>query len=261
MSQLPPGVPDKLAPINFVILSCWIGMVAWLHETAKAQALDMEQRATATLRKTNIALLQLRDRAEAASRAKSSFLATVSHEMRTPLHGVIGMTSLLLAEPINDRQREHCRLANQSAETLLRLIDDILDLSKIEAGRLVFVDEPYDVRQAVQRMLDEHAESASRKFLRLSTSIGGDVPRQLRGDAGRIGQVVSNLVSNAIKFTDTGSVSVKVGWQPGLKRDQVHRYRLRERQGGLATGSQLGRPRWHFGDRDQRHRDWDLGRR
>lgn len=206
------GGADKLNLVNFVMLTSWLGALAWLYEAAKAHAIEMEELAMGNLRQSNRDLLRSRDQAQAASRAKSAFLATISHEMRTPLHGVIGMTSLLLAEPLTDRQRQHCNIANESARTLLRLIDDLLDLSKAEADQIGLVLETYDLHLLVAAAVQEHAEAASRKGLHLVTKIADDVPPQQHGDPVRVGQIVRNLVANAVKFTKIGSVAVDVTW-------------------------------------------------
>ncbi len=149
--------------------------------------------------------------AEAASRAKSRFLAAMSHEIRTPLNGVLGMNSLLQRTPLTDEQRGYVDTIRRSGKTLLALIDDILDLSRIEAGRLELGCAAFEPRRLVADVVASITTAASQKGLRLESRCTADLPPALRGDESRLRQVLLNLAANAVKFTEHGSVCIEAG--------------------------------------------------
>ena len=156
------------------------------------------------------ALKRAKDQAEIANRAKSEFLANMSHEIRTPMNGVLAMIELVLETELSLDQREHLGMAEYSAKSLLGLLNDILDLSKIEAGRLELSPSTFAIRQCVEDAVRMFAVATQQKGLALSVQIDAGLPRLLVGDPLRLRQVILNLLGNAIKFTDRGQVTVRV---------------------------------------------------
>jgi PAS domain S-box-containing protein len=156
------------------------------------------------------AIRRAKEEAEAANQAKSDFLANISHEVRTPMTGIIGMAGLLAEADLSTKQREYCEIIRRSSESLLTVINEILDFSKAEAGKMELEIIDFDLRTAVEEVTGLFASQAAHKEVELINCVNHAVPTALQGDPGRLRQVLSNLISNALKFTAKGEVVVRV---------------------------------------------------
>jgi signal transduction histidine kinase len=169
-----------------------------------------------------VELLQAKEAAEAATRVKSQFLANMSHELRTPMTGVLGMLDLAIEGPLEAQQREFIETAQTSARSQVRILNDILDMTKIEAGKLSIENKPFPIRSCIENISNTFTSVAKGKGLDFYFTVADDVPRNLLGDQTRLSQVLTNLAGNAVKFTEKGEVAIGVaagGIAPDGKRE------------------------------------------
>lgn len=207
-------------PVHILVQSPpWLRWWAWLLYVGVTVALGFLMLLAwrrRTARRRHMQLTEQRQQiAEQASAAKSRFLATLSHEIRTPMTGMMGMAELLLATPLNDTQREYAQSVQRASNVLLKLLNDALDVARIEAGKLVLDPAPFELRPLLQDAVRLQKGGAQAKGLELELQLDENVPPVLVGDALRIRQVLLNLVNNAVKFTERGGIHIRVSWKEG----------------------------------------------
>ncbi|MFC4007312.1 response regulator [Nonomuraea purpurea] len=225
--QLRANVLTVAALLALLIL---IGLGIQIHTTRG------RRRAQATLARYAAELASARDLAVSASTAKSEFLAKISHEIRTPINGVLGMNSLLMGTRLDDEQRYYTTTAQESARNVLRLLDDFLDLSKIEAGAMQVEAVPFDLPRLCDEVVAPFAPHAYEQGLWLTLRLDEDVPRQVTGDPARLRQILTNVVGNALKFTVQGGVDLHVSLEEGQRGDPRAVLRFAVADTGIGVG-------------------------
>ena len=235
------NAPDEVGHLARHVAAIWRRLKDYQKQSDLARRL-LEQRVeqrTGQLRRATDDAVALAEKAEAASRAKSQFLANMSHEFRTPMNGVMGMTELLLLDPdLSERQRRLAQQIDDSAGSLLTVINDVLDFSRIEAGKLTLEHVDVELHELIEAAVAPFAAPAHRKGLALVCSIDSAVPERARVDENRLRQILTNLINNAVKFTQEGDVVVSVTATAGAQGGALIRYEVRDTGIGISPERQ-----------------------
>ena len=234
---------NQLLEQQQALLQQHVAELAQAKETAEATNARLDaQRAELELK--NQELIQAKEAADAANRAKSEFLANTSHELHTPLNGILGMAHLLLSSELTPEQHDFAETLNASAERLLAMINNLLDYAKMDMGTLVLEQRDFDPRQVLWGVTADLAGRAQAKSLELTFHVPEDLPAVLHGDAARLRQVLFNLVDNAIKFTHEGEVVINVSKEAQTEHQTTLRFAVRDTGIGIANEmqSQLFQP-------------------
>jgi PAS domain S-box-containing protein len=227
--------------------------IIWISENARAvrnedgdllyyegtvEDITEQKRAEEELSRANVELAAARDAALESARAKSQFLANTSHEIRTPMNAIIGYSRLLLDTPMSAEQREYAETVRESAQSLLTILNDILDLSKIESGKVTFEELDFDPREVAEETVELLAERAYGKGLEISLNVAQDVPSRVTGDPGRWRQVITNLLGNGIKFTEVGEIDVRLEVASLASQNVLLRCSVRDTGIGISESAQ-----------------------
>ncbi|HHY27636.1 MAG TPA: PAS domain S-box protein [Desulfitobacterium dehalogenans] len=208
-------------------------MLTLLRDITERKQIEQERK------QAEVELQQAKEKAEAANRAKSEFLANMSHEIRTPINGIIGMIDLTLLASLEDIQKENLKIAKNCAYSLFKIINDILDFSKIEAGKLTVEEIEFNLKEIIEQIIKTHSPEAERKGLDLVYTFSANLPDYYNGDPERIKQVLNNLLSNALKFTERGEVSLTIKRLQWDKDFSEFKFTVKDTGIGIAKEEQL----------------------